>query len=149
MNLNKKKELAARTLKIGKERIIFVKSRLDEIKEAITKQDIRDLMKDKAIVIKEIKGRRKKQKKRKRSPGNIRKKVQTRKKDYVILTRKLRTYVKELKEQGKISLEELRDIRKKIRNKEFRSKANLREYVGGLRRWGLQKKEEEKERQIT
>ena len=134
MNLNKKKELAARTLKIGKERIIFVKSRLDEIKEAITKQDIRDLMKDKAIVIKEIKGRRKKQKKRKRSPGNIRKKVQTRKKDYVILTRKLRTYVKELKEQGKISLEELRDIRKKIRNKEFRSKANLREYVGGLRR---------------
>jgi len=149
MNLNKKKELAARTLKIGKERIIFVKSRLDEIKEAITKQDIRDLMKDKAIVIKEIKGRRKKQKKRKRSPGNIRKKVQTRKKDYVILTRKLRTYVKELKEQGKISLEELRDIRKKIRNKEFRSKANLREYVGGLRRWGLKKKEEEKERQIT
>ena len=149
MNLNKKKELAARTLRIGKERIVFVKSRLDEIKEAITKQDIRDLMKDKAIIIKEIKGRIKKQKKRKRSVGNIRKKVQTRKKDYVILTRKLRAYVKELKEQGKISLEEFKEIRKKIRNKEFRSKANLREYAGGLRRWGLQKKGEEKGRQIT
>ena len=43
MNLQKKKELAARTLTIGKDRIMFNTSRLDEIKEAITKQDIKDL----------------------------------------------------------------------------------------------------------
>jgi len=135
MNLNKKKELAARTLKIGKERIIFVKSRLDEIKEAITKQDIRDLKKDKAIIIKEIKGRKKKEKKRKRSVGNIRKKVRKRKKEYVILTRKLRTYIRGLKSQGRLSLEEIKEIRKKIRNKVFKSKAALREYIGGISKW--------------
>ena len=45
MNLKKKKSLATRTLKVGKERIVFLKSRLDEIKEAITKQDIKDLKK--------------------------------------------------------------------------------------------------------
>jgi len=41
MKLDKKKNLAKRVLNVGKERIIFVKERLSEIKEAITKQDIK------------------------------------------------------------------------------------------------------------
>ena len=131
MNLSKKKKLAANTLKVGKERIMFVKSRLEEIKEAITKQDIRDLCKDKAIIIKDIKGRKQKKKKKSKSTGNIRKKVKTRKKDYATLTRKLRNYVKELKNQGKLSENEVKEIRKKIRNKIFRSKAHLKEQIGG------------------
>ncbi len=40
MNLSKKKLLAVKTLRVGKERITFSPSRLDEIKEAITKQYI-------------------------------------------------------------------------------------------------------------
>jgi large subunit ribosomal protein L19e len=134
MNLSKKKNLAVRALKVGKERVVFVKSRLDEIKEAITKQDIRDLKEDKAILLKEISGRKKKERKRKRSTGNIRKKVKTRKKDYVTLTKKLRAYIKELKNQGKLSSDEIKEIRKKIRNKNFRSKAHLREHIGDLRK---------------
>ena len=46
MNLSKKKALAARTLNVGKARILFNVQRLGEIKEAITKQDIRDLHKE-------------------------------------------------------------------------------------------------------
>jgi len=135
MNLGKKKLLAKRTLKVGKERIFFVKSRLEEIKEAITKQDIKDLKSDGAIIVKDIKGRRKnKNKKIKKSTGNIRKKVNTRKRDYVIMTRKLRSYIRELKKQGKLPRDEIIDIRKKIRNKTFRSKAHLKEYVGGLKK---------------
>ena len=57
MNLKKKKELAARTLKVGKGRIMFVDARLEDIKEALTKQDVRDLKEDGAIVVKEVKGR--------------------------------------------------------------------------------------------
>ena len=135
MNLGKKKSLAIRTLKVGKERIVFLKPRLDEIKEAITKQDIRDLQKEGAILVKEIKGRKKVEKKNNRSPGNIRKKVNKRKQNYVIMTRKLRKYVVEMKKQGKLSQEDVIDIRKKIRNKIFRSKAHLKEYIGGLRKW--------------
>jgi len=135
MNLRNKKELASRALKVGKERIIFVSERKDEIKEAITKQDIRDLYKDRAIKIKEISGRKKVVgRKRKRGPGNIKKKVNTRKRDYVIMTRKLRAYVKSLRERGELSVEEAKDIRKKIRNKTFKSKANLRDYIGGLKK---------------
>ena len=58
MNLSKKKALAARTLDVGKGRILFNMQGLDEIKEAITKQDIRDLHKEGIISIKEIKGRK-------------------------------------------------------------------------------------------
>ena len=43
MNLTKKKELAAKVLKVGKNRIIFVEEHLSEIKEAITRFDIADL----------------------------------------------------------------------------------------------------------
>ena len=133
MNLKTKKELAARALKVGKERVLFIRGRLDEIKEAITKQDIRDLYKDGAVKIKEIKGRKSAGKKSNRSPGNVRKKVNKRKKNYVIMTRKLRNHIKSLKERGELSKEEFKDIRKKIKNKSFKSKTHLKDYVGGLR----------------
>ncbi|MBL7059171.1 hypothetical protein ISS08_01845 [Candidatus Pacearchaeota archaeon] len=135
MNLGKKKALATRTLKVGKGRILFVKSRLNEIKEAITRQDIKDLHEEGAILIKEKSGRSKVEKRtRKRGPGKIKKNVNTRKRDYVIMTRKLRSYVAEMKKQGLLSPEEIVDIRKKIRNKIFRSKRHLKEYIGGLRK---------------
>lgn len=135
MKLEKKKELAARTLNVGKGRITFVSSRNNEIKEAITKQDIRDLVADKAIVVKEVKGRKKVVgRKNKRRDGKIKKKVNVRKKQYMTMTRKLRGYIKKLKEQGKLAREEFIDIRKKIRNKSFKSLANLKEYIGGLKK---------------
>ena len=135
MNLSKKKELARRALGVGKSRIVFMESRKEDIKEAITKQDIRDLQADGAIVIKGIRGRRKVEKKRNRSVGNVRKNVNTRKRDYVVMTRKLRRYVAEMKKLGKLSAEDEKEIRKRIRNRVFRSKAHLKEHLtGGLKK---------------
>ncbi len=134
MNLGKKKILAAKALKVGKKRIIFLEPRLDEIKEAITKQDIKDLAKEGAILIKEVKGRKKVGKRKNRGVGNIKKKVNNRKKVYATMTRKLRKYTGGLKKVGTLDREEAIDIRKKIRNRVFRSKAHLKEYVGGLKK---------------
>ena len=135
MNLGKKKRLASRTLNVGKERIVFLVSRLKEIKEAITKQDIRDLKKEGAIIVKEIKGRKRKKKSpKKRGIGKIKKKVNKRKEKYVIMTRKLRKYITEMKKKGNISREEFYDVRKKIRNKIFRSKNHLKEYLEGRKK---------------
>lgn len=148
MNLSKKKELAKRTFGIGKDRIIFVESRLDEIKDAITKQDIRDLRGSGAIIIKEIGGRKGAKNKRRRGAGNIRKGTKVRKRDYVILTRKLRKHVAEMKKSGELAKDKLDDIRKKIRNKAFRSKAHLREhlkeYSGELKNENVKKKKKRK-----
>ena len=129
MNLKKKKKLAAKALKVGKKRIRFIPSRLEEIKDAITKEDIRGLKEDKAIKIKGTSGRKGKKKSVRRSTGNIRKKVNKRKQEYVKLVRKLRSFVKEMKKQEKLTKEEVLDIRKKIRNRKFKSQRNLRDYI--------------------
>ena len=135
MNLNKKRLLAAKALGVGKKRIVFSEPRIDEIKEAITKQDIRDLEKEGVIIIKEIKGRKKvKKRTRRKGVGKIKKKINIRKKKYVVLTRKLRKYVLELVKAEQLDKEEAKDIRKKIKNKFFRSKTHLKEYLGGLKK---------------
>ena len=133
MNLQTKKRLISRTLNVGNSRIVLNGSRLSEIKEAITKQDIRDLLESKAISIKEIKGRKTiKKRKTRRRAGSVKKKVNTRKQDYVKLTRKLRSYVSNLKSSGKISQEEFILIRKQIRAKEFRSLSHLKERIAEM-----------------
>jgi large subunit ribosomal protein L19e len=145
MNLRAKKQLAAKTFGVGKERIAFVNERIDEIKEAITKQDIRSLHQDGAIIIKEVKGRGKViSNSKKRGLGNIRKRVNTRKRDYVILTRKLRKFLAEKKKKGEINEKELKEARKKIRNKLFKSKAHLKENIGGIKHENTKKKKKRK-----
>jgi len=134
MNLGKKKKLAKRTFGIGIDRIIFVESKMDELKDAITKQDIRDLHKRGAIVLLERKGRKRVRKKKSRSTGNVRKKVNKRKKEYVLLTRKLRKYVEGEKSLGNLSEEDRKELRKKIRNRDFRSKSHLKEHLGGRKK---------------
>ena len=134
MNLGKKKELAKRTLGVGKERIAFAESRLEDIKEAITKQDIKDLYSQGAIVIKPKKGRRKVVRKKSRSVGNVRIRVNKRKREYIAMVRKQRRHIAELKKRGELAKEEHDDLRKKIRNKVFRSKAHLKEHIGGLKK---------------
>jgi len=130
MNLRNKKELASKVLKVGKNRVIFDSEKLSEIKEAITKQDIRDLNESGIITIKPVKGRKKiVRRKTRRGPGKIKKKVNTRKQDYVKITRKLRNYLKVLKIQNKITPLLHRELRKKIRMRVFKSKANLKEYL--------------------
>ncbi len=133
MNLSKKKALAVRTFGVGEKRIKFLEPRLDEIKEALTKQDMRDLYNDGAIIIQDIKGRKTKpKKKRNRSVGNVRKKVNVRKKNYVIMTRKLRKYLAEI--DHKLTKKEKEELRKKIKNKFFPSKASFKEYIIGVKK---------------
>lgn len=134
MDLSKKKKLVKRLLGVGEARIVFLESKMDEIKDAITKQDIRDLQKSGAILIKEVKGRKFTEKSKRRDVGNVKKKVNKRKRRYVDTTRKMRAYLKGIDPSLKISKEEIKNIRKKIKNKEFRSKAHLRESIMGVKK---------------
>jgi len=133
MNLAKRKELAAKVLKVGKNRIIFVEENLAEIKEAITRMDILDLHKSGAIKIREVSGRKKVvQRKHRRRTGKIKGNVKNRKAEYVIITRKLRKFVRGLVRTGKVDKESNREIRKQIRARKFRSKRQLKENLEGL-----------------
>ena len=132
MKLKNKKSLASRTLGIGKERIVFNSSRLNEIKEAITKQDIKDLVSSNAILIKEIKGRRLKRKKGRRRQGSIRKKLKHGKRRYLILARKFRKYIAQLRKSGDIKDDLYFQIRKEIKSSAFKDLTHLKERIKGV-----------------
>ena len=130
MQLAKKKELAAKVLKTGKKRIVFVEGRLNEIKEAISRMDIMDLHKSGAILIREVSGRKKIiRRKHRRRTGKIKKQVNNRKAEYVIITRKLRAFVRGAFRTGKIDAVEKQEIRKQIRARKFKSKRQLKEAI--------------------
>jgi large subunit ribosomal protein L19e len=132
MNLIKKKALAARVLKVGKNRIVFVKDSLPEIKEAITRMDIVDLHKSGAIQVREVSGRKKIVRRRhRRRTGKVKAKVNNRKAEYVIITRKLRKFVRGLVRTGKVDKEKNREVRKQIRARKFKSKRHLNEHMEG------------------
>lgn len=129
MNLRKKKTLACKVFNVGRDRIKFNESSLAEIKEAITKQDIIDLHKSGAISIKPIKGKTVKEKRKRKGQGRRRKPQKNSKGDYVLMTRKLRRYARELLGHEKISPQKHVEIRKMIKNRTFKSKSNLQEYL--------------------
>ena len=58
---------------------------------------------------------------------------------YVMLTRKLRAYLKYMQEQGKISSVQIEDIRNKIKNRFFKNKSHLVEYIRTLNSGRTQK----------
>ncbi len=131
MQLRKKKELASKVLGVGKERILFVEGNLPQIKEAITRADIKDLYKSGAIKIKEVKGRKKiVKRKNRRGIGKVKKRVNKRKQEYVKNTRKLRKVAKNLLRLGKIDRVEHQNIRRKIRARFYKSKRHLNELHG-------------------
>ncbi len=133
MQLAKKKALAAKTFGVGKDRIIFTQENLKEIAEAITRQDMIDLHNAGAIKIREISGRRKLVKrKHRRGVGKRKQPAKDKKREYIIITRKLRTYAKSLLKTKQINREKLNRIRIMIRARKFKSKRHLNELLGEL-----------------
>lgn len=126
MNLKNKKQLAAKVLGVGKERIYFNPESLKQIDEAITRQDILDLNGSGAIVVKESRGRKViVRRKHKRGMGKVKKRVNKSKKDYVLLTRKLRAHVKIMRKKGQMNQERYVEVRKGIKASKFKSKRHL------------------------
>jgi large subunit ribosomal protein L19e len=130
MKLDKKKALAAKVFGVGKDRIIFVPTALNEIKEAITRQDIVDLHNSGAIQVREIKGRKTVEKrKHRRGIGKVEQKVNQSKREYVRLSRKLRATTKGLLRMKKITKDDYYDFRRMIKASRFKSRRHLLEHT--------------------
>jgi len=130
MKLENKKRFAAKVLGVGAGRIILNTSRLAETKEAMTREDIRNLFNDGAISIREIKGRLKVVKRTtRRRAGSRRQPVKNTKGRYMNVARKLRGYLLELKKAEKITKERFLMLRQEIRASNFRDKERLKERI--------------------
>ncbi|MCD4759433.1 50S ribosomal protein L19e [archaeon] len=141
MKLRNQKRIAADVLKSGRKRIKFDKEKLSDIKEAITRADIRALVIDKAIkanpkqgvsrsrarktIIQKRKGRRTGAGSRK---GAKTSRLST-KKDWMNHIRKQRDFIKELRDKKLISTIVYRTIYKKVKGGFFRSKNHVKLYL--------------------
>jgi len=141
MELKIQKRLAAQILKCSPKRILFDQNRLDEIKESITKADLKSLIKDRAIIRKPVKGisrvriRRRKVQKRKgrqKGPGSRKGKRTARlskKREWINTIRIQRKFLKMLKEKGAINSSTYQNLYRKSKGGFFRSKRHIKMYI--------------------
>jgi large subunit ribosomal protein L19e len=153
-DLRNQRRMAATILKCGENRIWMDQDRLDEIAQAVTKDDIRVLIKGDAIQSKQKKGISKgrkryvmnqKQKGRRRGHGSRKGGKYARyprKRRWIKTIRPLRSLLKELRSEGAINPSAYRRYYLKAKGGEFRSRRHLKSHLISD---GVLKQEEEKQ----
>lgn len=141
MKLNNQKRLAAQILKCSKKRIRFDPDRSSDIKEAITRIDIKGLIKDKAIrkihargvsrgrARKRLVQRRKGKQKGPGSKKGSRGARLPRKRAWINKIRAQRKLLKKLKENKIINDKEYREFYLKSKGGFFRSRRHIKLYL--------------------
>jgi len=140
VNLHAKKQLVSRIVGVGVHRVRFDSEHLDDIADAITRDDIRSLITANTISIKSFKGTsrgRAKTKKIQKSKRGVtqgskkgRKGARVGKKTvYVNKVRALRYILKIAKDRKEITNNVFKIVYKKIRGNTIRNKAHLRTVI--------------------
>lgn len=140
INLREKRELAARVLRVGVNRVKFSPEYLEDVVDAITRENIRSLVTARTIHVGGIRGtsrgrtrvRHVKEKKRGRGQGSKkgRKGVRRGKKElWVKKVRAMRYHIKVLKKRGDISKKSFWSLYRRINGGQVRSLSHLRELV--------------------
>jgi large subunit ribosomal protein L19e len=141
MRLGVQRRLAASLFKCSQKRVWFDDDRLSDIKEAITKQDIKGLASEGAIRLKPVKSSsrgRIRQQKRQKSKG-LRKGVGSRKggvkarlpkkKQWMSKIRIQRKFLKLLREKGHLKRNDYQNLYLKSKGGFFRSKRHIKIYA--------------------
>jgi large subunit ribosomal protein L19e len=141
MQLKIQKRLAAQILKASENNIWLDSNRLDEIKEAITKADVKSLIKDNAIKAKKIKGisryrarkrREQKRKGRRSGFGSIKGGKHARlskKRGWINHIRIQRLFLQNLRDKEVIDASSYRSLYMKSKGGFFRSKRHIKIYM--------------------
>lgn len=150
MKLSIQKRIAGQLLKCSPKRITLKPALLADIKEAITKSDIRLLISDRVIKKKPVKGvsrvrarkiREQKRKGLRRGHGSrkgTRNASTPEKEKWMARVRSQRAFLKELKEKGLISGQTYRSLYRKSKGGFFRSKRHIKLYLDDRRLWQQQ-----------
>ncbi|MBU2100933.1 50S ribosomal protein L19e [Candidatus Micrarchaeota archaeon] len=143
MQLNKIRRMAAEILKVGKTKIVFSEKDREKIAESMTKEDVRQLIKDgivkkrkdnyqskaraRKLKEKKIKGRKRGKGKRK---GTIKART-NKKKAWMKKVRAQRKKLKELKNEGKMEKGQYGKIYRMIKGNYFKGKKYVEAAVKG------------------
>jgi large subunit ribosomal protein L19e len=140
VNIKKKRELVARILGVGSNRIRFEPDRLEDVGDSITRENIRSLVNSGAIWTVQRKGTSRGRSVAKKSvwkihgkgPGSKKGKKTARvgkKAVYVVRVRSMRYHLKVLKDRKDINNEAYWNLYKKVNGGQVRSLAHLRDLV--------------------
>jgi len=141
VKLSVQKRLAGKIMKCSPKRVLFDKDKSTDIKESITKSDIRGLIKDKVITKKQKKGiscvrskrnRVQKQKGKRRGSGSRKGTKNARdnsKRTWINQIRLLRDILKNLKDRNMLEKEVYRQLYEKAKGGYFRSKRHMKIYI--------------------
>jgi|YelNatPaOPRAMG01_1025707.scaffolds.fasta_scaffold00360_26 large subunit ribosomal protein L19e len=137
VTLAPQKRMAARLMKVGQSRVWMDTKSYEDISEAVTKEDIRKLIKRNVIQKRQEKGnsrgrnakaKAQRNKGRRRGPGSrkgTRNAREPRKERWMKNVRSMRRELKQLRDSGKMSKSDYRNYYLKIKGGIFRDKAAL------------------------
>ena len=141
MNLRSQKRMAAEVMGTGKSRVWIDPDRVNDVAEAITKQDIRNLIESGVIKKKKAKGTSKgrarktaSQKKKGRRKGHGSRKGskgarKKRKDNWKEKIRAIRKKLKEMRDSEEITRDEYRELYRKSKGGFFRNKKHMQIYI--------------------
>jgi len=152
MDLSLQRRLASEILGVGKDRIWIDPNKIQDVSKALSRSDILDLI-DKGIIrVKQVKGqsrtwanyiKEQKKKGRRRGAGSRkggRKARLDKKENWIKRIRAIRNLLRELKEKNIIDKKLYRDLYKRAKSNEFKSKRAILIYLKDL---GILKNEKE------
>jgi len=140
-DLSHQRRLAAEILKCGINRVWIDEDRCEEVAKAVTRNDIRILIKGGAIKKRPIGGissGRKKQMRKQKAKGRRRGQGSRkgakyarlpRKRRWIMTIRAIRSYLRELRDSGLIDKHTYRTYYRKAKGGEFKSKSHLRSHL--------------------
>ena len=132
------KKVAAKLLKVGVNRVWIDPEQLDRASAAITKEDVRKLIKDGVVRARPVKGisrwrwRRAHEQRKKglrKGPGSRKGPVVSRKRAWIARVRALRRFLSDLKERRRIARSTYRELYSMVKSGVFHSKAQLQAYI--------------------
>jgi large subunit ribosomal protein L19e len=141
MNLSSKRRIVSDLLNVGKDRVWFDEERSEDIKSAITREDLRGLIHEGAIKIKQKQGvsrfrakkiAKQKAKGRRKGVGSRKGKPTarlSRKETWMIKIRSLRKFLVSLRDGEVITQQTYAQMRRKAKSDLFRSKRHAKLYL--------------------
>ena len=146
MNLKSQKRLAASIMKVGKTRVKINPKRIEDVNEALTKDDVRALISDNAITKKPKQGisrgrvrlkNAQKKKGRRRGKGKREGTLKARtpkKRAWINKIRAIRDELKKMRAEASLTATEYRDLYLKAKGNLFQSRRHIHEYIERVKR---------------
>lgn len=124
--------MAAKILKVGKHRVWVDPTKIKEVESAVTKADIRRIIKKGYIKVLPEKIKKEKERKKRKGAGRRKGKkfaVFSKKERWILTVRALRKNLKEMKDEGKIDKRTYRKLYLMVKSGTFRSRSHLKTYL--------------------